>query len=90
MDHTKHSPTDVFFEHHDYELFLLQNEFDAPNDNLNHHDMHNWENQDDILSKTFALPQFMVQHNCEDQEPSDDPSAVPTASQDSCDHTLQP
>ena len=32
----------------------------------------------------------MTQHNCENQDPTDDPSAVPTASQTSCDHTLQP
>ena len=31
----------------------------------------------------------MAQHNCEDQEPIDDPSAVLTASQASCDHTLK-
>ena len=96
LDHTNLSPTHVFSEHHDYELFLLQNELNAPNDNLNHYDIHNCENQDDILihatnlSNTFALPQFMAQHNCEDQEPTDDPSAVPTASQASCDHTLKP
>ena len=96
LDHTKHSPTDVFSELHDYKLFLLQKEFDAPNDNLNHHDIHNWENQGDILidatnlGNTFELPQFMVQHNCEDHELTDDPSAVPTTSQASCDHTLKP
>ena len=96
LDHANLSPTDVFSAHHEYELFLLQNEFDAPNDNLNHHDIHNWENQDDILihatnlSNTFALPQFMAHHNCEDQDPTDYPSAVPTTSKASCDHTLKP
>ena len=96
LDHTKHSPTDLFSEHHDYELFLLQKEFDAPNDNPNHYDIHTCENQDDILihatnlSNIFALPQFMAQHTCEDQEPTDDPIAVPTASQASCDHTIKP
>ena len=96
LDHTNLSPTDVFSEHHEYELFLLQKEFDALNDNLNHHDIHNCENQDDILihatnlSNTFALPQFTAQHNCEDQDPTDDPSAVPTASQASCDRTFKP
>ena len=96
LDHTNLSLTDVFSEHHDYELLLLQKEFDAPNDNLNHHDIHNCENQDDILihatnlSNTFALPQFMEQHNNEDQEPTDDPSAVPTAFQASCDQTFKP
>ena len=32
----------------------------------------------------------MAQHTCEDQEPTDDQIAVPTASQASCDHTLKP
>ena len=96
LDHTYHSPTDVFSEHHEYELFLLQKELDAPNDNLNHYDIHTCENQDDIilhatnLSNTFALPQFMAQHNCEDQDPTDAPSEVPAASQASCDHTIKP
>ena len=85
-----------FLKHHDYELFLLQEDFDTPNDNLNHYDIHTCENQDDILinatnlSNTFALPQLMAQHNCEEQEPTDDPNAVPTASQASCDHTFKP
>ena len=96
FDHTNFTPTDVFSEHHDYELFLLQKEFDAPNDNPNHYDIHTCENQDDILlhatnlSNIFALPQFMAQHTCEDQEPTVDPIAVPTASQASCDHTIKP
>ena len=34
---------------------------------------------DIILSNTFALPQFMAQHNCEDLNPTDTPSTVPTA-----------
>ena len=94
LDHANLSPTDVFLEHHDYELFLLQKEIDAPNDNLNHPDTHICENQDDILihatilSHTFALPQFMAQHNCEDLKPTDTPSTVPTALQASSDHTL--
>ena len=96
LDHTNFTPTDVFSEHHDYDLFLLQNEIDAPNDHPNHYDIHTCENQDDILihatnhSNIFALPQFMAQHTCEDQDPTDDPIAVPTASQASCDHTLKP
>ena len=96
LDHAKLSPTDVFSEHHDYELFLLQKEFDTPHDHPNHYDIHTCEIQDDILihainlSNTFALPQLIAQHNCEDQDPTDDPSAVPTASQASCDHTLKP
>ena len=77
LDHTNLSPTDVFSEHHDYKLFLLQNEIEAPNDNPNHYNFHTCENQDDILihatnlSNIFALPQFMAQHTCEDQDPTD-------------------
>ena len=96
LDHTNLSPSDDFSVHHDYELHLLQNEIDAPNDNLNHYNIHTWENEDDILihatnlSNIFALPQFMAQHTCEDQDPTDDPIEVPTASQASCNHTLKP
>ena len=96
MDHTYHSPIDVFSEHHEYELFLLQKELDAPNDNLNHYDIHTCEIQDDILihatnfSNTFALPQFMTQNSCGDHDPTNDPSTVPTASQASCDHSTKP
>ena len=96
LDHTKHSPTDVFSEHRDYELFLLQKVFDAPNDNPNHYVVHNLENQDNIvihatnLSNIFALSQFMAHHNFEGQDPTDAPSAVQTASQFTCGHTLQP
>ena len=43
-----------------------------------------------ILSHTFALPQFMDQHNYEYQDPTDTPSTEPTAFQVSCDHTLHP
>ena len=69
-DHTNLSLTDVFSGHHDYELFLLQKEIDGPNGNLNHHDTHSCESQDDILihatilSHTFALPQLMAEHKC--------------------------
>ena len=76
LDHTNLSPTDVFSGHHDYELFLLQKEIDVPYGNL--------ENEDIIiihatnLSHTFALPQFMAEHNCEELEPTDAPSTVPT------------
>ena len=98
LDHTNLSPTDVFSGHYDYELFLLQKEIDAPHDNISHEDTHVYEEQDQdvilthatILSHTFALPQFMDQHNCEYQEPTDTPITVPTAFQVSCDHTLHP
>ena len=98
MDHTNLSPTDVFSGHHYYELFLLQKEINAPHDNISYQDTHVYEEQDQdvitthatILSHTFALPQFMDQHNYEDQDPTDTSSAVPTAFQVSCDHTLHP
>ena len=98
LDDTNLYPTDVFFGHHDYEMFLLQKEIDAPHDNLNHHVPHACEEQDQdtilthatILSHTFALPQFMDQHNYEDQELTDTPSTIPTAFQVSCDHTFHP
>ena len=96
LDHANFTPTDVFSEHCDYEQFLLQNEFDAPNNNPNNYDIHTCDIQDDILihatnlSNTFALPQFMAQHNCEGQDPTDGQSAVPAASQASCHHTIKP
>ena len=96
LDDTNLSPTDVFSGHHDYEMFLLQKEIDAPHDNLNHHVLHACEEQDQdvilthatILSHTFALPQFMDQHNYEYQDPTDIPSTVPTAFQVSCDSSF--
>ena len=85
----------VFSGNHDYEMFLLQKEIDAPHDNFNHH---GFEEQDQdvilthatILSHTYALPQFMDQHNYEGQDPTDTQITVPTAYQVSCDHTLHP
>ena len=94
QNHTNLSPTDVFSGHHDYELFLLQKEIDAPNGNLNHQDTHNCENQDDILIHatilclTFALPQLMAEHNCEDLKPTDAPSTVTTNILATCDQTF--
>ena len=98
LDHTNLSPTDVFSGHYDYELFLLKKEIDAPHDNITHEDTHVYEEQDQdvilthvtILSHTFALPQFMDQHNCEGQDPTETPITVPTAFLVSCDHTLHP
>ena len=95
---TNPSLRDFFSGHHDYEMFLLQKEIDAPHDNLNHHVPHACEEQDQdtilthatILSHTFALPQFMDQHNCEDQEHTDTPSTIPTAFQAPRDDTYNP
>ena len=63
QDHTNLSPTDVFSEHHDYELFSLQKEIDAPNGNLNHLDTHIYENQDDILNFLTILSHTFALHN---------------------------
>ena len=96
QDHTNLSPTYVFSGHHDYELFLLQKEVDAPNGNLKHQDTHHCENQDDILihatilSHTFTLPQLMAEHNCEYLNPSDTPSTVSTAILVTCDQSFNP
>ena len=98
LDHAKNSPTDVFLEHHDYEQFLLQKEIDIPCDNLSHQNTHinEEQNQDDILihttilSQTFALPKLMAQHNCEDLNPTDTPSTVPTAFQAPNNHSFNP
>ena len=85
LDHTNISPTDVFFGHHDYDWFLLNQEIDTPSDNLNFQNTHACDNEDVIiihatnLSHTFALPQFRAQHNYEDLKPTDTPSTVPTA-----------
>ena len=96
LDHTNLSPTEGFSGDHDYELFLLQKEIDAPNGNLNHQDTHNCRNQADILihatilCHTFALPQLMAEHNCEDLDPADDPSTVPTAIEATSDKPFNP
>ena len=58
LDHVNLSPTDVFLQHHDNELFLLQKKIDAPYGNLNHQDNHACENQDDILIHTTNLSHY--------------------------------
>ena len=68
LDDTNLSPTDVFSGHHDYELFLLQKEIDAPHDTISHADTHVYEEQDQdvilthatILSHTFAHSEDFV------------------------------
>ena len=40
LDNNNFSPTDVFTEQHDYDLFLLNQEIATPSDNLNHQDSH--------------------------------------------------
>ena len=90
LENNRPSPKDVFSSQHNNDLFLLSQEIDTPSDNPNHQDTHVCENQDDILihatnlSHTFALPQFMAQHNCEDLKPTDTPSKA------SLDHTFNP
>ena len=86
LDDTNLSPTDVFSGHNDYKMFLLQKEIEAPHDNLNHHVLYACEEQDQdvilthatIISHSFALPQFMDQHNYEYHDPTDTPRVVPT------------
>ena len=81
-----------------FSMNTIPKEIDAPYDNLSHLDTHIYEeqNQDDnlihpnILSHTFALPQFMAQHNCEDLNPTDTPGTVPNAFQASSNHTFNP
>ena len=96
LDYANLSPTDVFLGHHDYDLFLLNQEIVTPSDNLNFQNTHVCDNEDvslihaTNLSHTFALPQFMAQHNYEVLNPTDTPSAVPTAIQASNDHPFNP
>ena len=95
LENANLSPTDIFFEHHDYDLFLLQKEIDAPYDNLSHQENHVYEKQgqDEFfihatnLSHNFALLQFMAHHSCEDLKPTDTSSIFPTFTQASSDHT---
>ena len=99
MDHGNLSQTDIFLEHHDYELFLLNQEIDIPSGNLNHLESHDCEKlcQDDPLfthttnlSLTYAQPHFIAQHNCEDLKLTDDPSTVPTPTKAYSGHALNP
>ena len=96
LENDKLPPTDVFLEQHDNDLFLLNQEIDTASDNLNHHDTHYCENQDDIhihatnLSQTFALSQFMAHHNYEGLKHIDTPSTAPPTIQASSDHPLNP
>ena len=96
LENNEPSPKDVFSSYHDYELFLLKQEIHTLSDNLNHHDTHVCENLDDILidannlGHTFALPQFMAQHNYECLKPTDAPSTLAIAFQASSDHPFNP
>ena len=47
-------------------------------------------NQYPNLSHTLALPQFLANHNCEDLDPTDTPSAVPSALQAPSDDIYNP
>ena len=95
LDNANLSPTDVSLEHHDYELFLLQKEIDAPYDNLSHQENHVCEKQvqDEFfihatnLSHNFALPQFIAQHRGEELKPTDTSSTISTFTQASTYHT---
>ena len=97
LDNNNLTPTDVFSEQCDYDLFLLNQEIDAPSDNLNHQDSHacNKLGQDDTflihattLSHIFSQPQFIAQHNCEHLRPTDTLSTAPAFIQASSEHIL--
>ena len=62
------------------------NLFQAPRDGTynpecTHNPMAIQRNQYPIPSHNSALPQFLAHHNCDDLDPTDNPSAVPTALQ---------
>ena len=59
LDHTNLSQTDVFLEHHDYELILLNQEIDTPSDNLSHQESHDCDElcQDD---PSLLMPPTLV------------------------------
>ena len=42
------------------------------------------------LNHNLALPKFLAHHNCEDLDPTDTPSAVPTALQAPINDTYNP
>ena len=99
LNHANLSQTDVFHNHHDYELFLLNQEIDTPSDNLSHQESHDCEKlcQDDPFfthatdfSLTFTLPHFMPQHNCEEMKPTDAPIRVPTITKGYSGHAMNP
>ena len=81
LESNKSSPTDVFSVQHDYDLFLLNQEIDTPSDNLHKQDQDDFLIHATNLSHTFALCQFMAQHNCEDLKPIDTPSTTSTFTQ---------
>ena len=84
LEINKPSPTDVFSSEHEYDLFLFNQEIDTLSDNLNIQNTHVCENEDVIiiyattLGHTFALPQFMAEHNCEDLDHTGAPGTAPT------------
>ena len=92
------SQTDVFLAPHDYEQFLLNQEFDTPLDNPNHVESHTCENlcHDDPffthatnLGSQFTLPHYMAQHNY-DLEPTDNASTDPTFTKADNGHAWNP
>ena len=93
LDYANLSPTDVFLGHHDYDLILLNQEIDTI---LNFQNIHVCDNEDvslihaTNLSHTFALLQFMAQHNYKVLKPTGSPREVPTTIQASNDHPFNP
>ena len=96
LDYANLSPTDIFLSHHDYDLFLLNQEIDTPSDNLNFQNTCVCDHKDVTLihatnlNHTFALPQFMAKHSNDGLKPTDTPSAVRTTIQSSNDHPFNP
>ena len=78
MDDINQEPTDT--------PSTIPTAFQAPRDDTynpeyTHNPMAIQCNQYPKLSHNSALPQFLAHHNCEDLDPTDTPSAVPTALQ---------
>ena len=56
LDNNNFSPTDVFSEQHDYDIFLLSQEIDTSSDNLSHQDTHVCESEVKIAPSSFMPP----------------------------------
>ena len=59
LDHAKLSQTDLFLEHHDYELFLLNQEIKSPSDNLSHQESHSVKSYIKMAPSSL-MPQTLV------------------------------
>ena len=91
LDYANLSPTDVFLRHHDYDLFLLNQEIDT---DLT---ISTFRTLMSVIMKMPALsmpPTLATPLHCPNSwhnlNPTDTPSAVPTAIQASNDHPFNP